>query len=113
MKKLIGILVVGVFLIGCAGAGPDSNKTPSEIAEAVKTMDLGQIQSKVEVYKKEIEKKSTELEPIMAKLKEIPLTEMMGEEAKNLKTDVGEVKAAVKVLKEKLDVYVKAYNDMK
>lgn len=113
MRKLIGVLVVSVFLIGCGGGGVDGDKTPSQIVEAVKTMDIEQIQAKIEAYKKEIEEKTAELEPIIAKLKEIPLTEMMGDEAKNIKSDVDEVKAAIKVLKEKLDVYVKAYNNIK
>jgi PBP1b-binding outer membrane lipoprotein LpoB len=113
MKNVIWILAVSVLLVGCAGpgGGVDENKTPAQISEEVKTMDVAQIQAKIEAYKTAIEKKSAELEPVIAKLKEIPVTQLMGEEAKQIKADVEDIKNAISVLKEKLDVYVKALNE--
>lgn len=108
MGKIVLSVLIGFVLIGCGSGGVDSNKTVAQITQEVQNMDLSQIQSKIDQYKKAIEAKSAELEPLMAELKKIPVTEMLGEDAKKIKADMEEVKNAVSTLKQKLDVYVKA-----
>ena len=50
---------------------------------------------------------------IAAKLKEIPLTEAMGQEAKSLKSDIDTLNKSVQSLKERFNVYYGKLKDLK
>lgn len=112
MGRVILSLFVAMVLIGCGeggmSGGVDSNKTVEQIVQDVKQMDMAQLQAKIDQYGKAIEAKSAELAPLMEELKKIPVTQMLGEDAKKIKADIEEVKSAIKVLNEKMSVYVTA-----
>lgn len=108
MGRVLLSLFLGFVLIGCGANGPDEGKTVEQIVEEVKQMDAAQIQAKIDQYTKLIESKTAELQPLMAELKKIPITQMLGEDAKKIKADMEEIKTSVTTLKSKMDVYIKA-----
>jgi hypothetical protein len=61
----------------------------------------------VDKYQAAIAAKGAEIETLKAKIKEIPLNEMMGEKAKALKDSVSEISASLNKLKDQLAVYSK------
>jgi hypothetical protein len=56
-------------------------------------------------YKEAILAKQGDLEKLAAKIKEIPITEALGQEAKTLKTDFQNLETSVKALKVRFQVY--------
>jgi len=78
-------------------------------AEASK-MNVEQLKAKAMEYKDAIVAKKAEIEKVAAKLKEIPITQQMGTEAKALQADVANLNKAVAALTERFQVY---YNKLK
>ena len=135
MMLVVAIMTMCLLVfIGC-GKKTDQNtpagetKTASEAvkttAEAVKInltdavdkikaelpdMSVEQLQSAAMKYKDELMSKKVEVDKLTQQLKEIPVTEMLGDKAKQLKSDVDSVTTSVKNLKERFDLY---YNELK
>ncbi|MFT7538684.1 MAG: hypothetical protein ACI9F2_000835 [Lysobacterales bacterium] len=59
-------------------------------------------------YNKALEYKASEVDALKAKLKEIPMKELLVEEAKSIKNDVTEVTTSIKALTERLNAYAAA-----
>jgi hypothetical protein len=78
-------------------------------AEAGKMNDE-QLKAKAMEYKNLIVAKKAMLDPLVAKLKAIPLTDQMGPEAKGLQTDIAALNKSVSALTERFQVY---YNKLK
>ena len=97
---LCGIL----FLAGC-GNGVDENKTPAEIKQEVANMSQEDIQKTIEAYKEVIAEKTEALTEELAKLKDIPLTEMLGDEAKKIKDNVGSIEDSIAKLTKNMQAY--------
>ncbi len=93
-------------LVGCGSGKADENKPVSEVRAEAEEMGVEELQKMAEAYRAAIEAKKPEIEALKAKLKEIPLTELLGEEAKSLKADTEKLNDSVKALKERLDIYV-------
>ena len=68
-------------------------------------MDNKELMAAAEKYKNALVAKKGELEKIAGKLKEIPVTEMMGEKAKSLKADIESLSQSVDALTERFDIY--------
>ena len=111
LKRILPVVVMACFLIGCGGGGVSEDKPISEIATEVKTMTEAQIKSVVQKYESAIAGKKKEIDAIKAKLKEIPMTQMLGEEAKTLKSEISEVTTSLKALTDRLSVYAKALEE--
>ena len=80
-------------------------------AEADK-MNVEQLKAKAMEYKNLIVAKKAMLEPLTAKLKEIPLTEQMGAEAKGLQAEISTLSKSVSALTERFQVYYNKYKEM-
>jgi hypothetical protein len=80
-------------------------------AETAK-MTLDQLKDKAMAYKDLIASKKAMLEPLVAKLKAIPLTEQMGTEAKGLQTDIATLNKSISALTERFQVYYNKYKEM-
>ena len=78
-------------------------------AEA-ETMDVEKLKSMAIVYKDAITAKKGDIEKVMAQLKEVPITKMMGEEAKSLKADIDSLSKSISAFKERYQIY---YNKLK
>ncbi len=83
----------------------DENVPVSEVKTEAETMDTGQLRTMAVTYKEAIVAKKAELEKLAAQLKEIPVTDLLGEKAKQLKTEVDNLTKSVDALKERFDVY--------
>ena len=83
LVSLFGAALAVCMLAGC-GDGVDENKTPEQIKAEVVNLDAAAIQKQIDAYTKVIEEKSKELAKVMDQIKEIPLTEQLGDKAKGL-----------------------------
>lgn len=107
------LLAVGVIAIGgCGSKKADENKPISEVKTEAEKMDAGQLRDMAVTYKEAIVAKKGEVENIAAKLKEIPVTEMLGEQAKQLKANIDNLTKSVDALKERFDVYYAKLKEM-
>ena len=124
MKRIAGLtLVVMVVcmmigLVGCKETSPgvyeiDTNKPVAEIKAAVEKMDVEQIKEVAAKYTEALQDKKVDVDALVAKLKEIPMTEMLGEKAKSIKTEMDELTTSLKALQERLDVYVTKLKELK
>ena len=107
----VGLSAV-VMLCGC-GSKADENKPMSDVKAEAETMSVEKLKSTAMAYKKAIEAKKPELEKIAAKLKEIPIAEVMGKEAKSLKSDIDELNKSVGALNERFGVYYGKLKELK
>ncbi len=80
-------------------------------AEASK-MNVEQLKAKAMEYKDLIVAKKATIETLTAKLKEIPLTQQMGPEAKGLQTDIATLSKSVSALTERFQVYYSKLKEM-
>lgn len=98
------LVLCSLAVLGC-GQKADENKPMSEVKAEAEKMDTSKLRDMATSYKEAITAKKGEVEKITAKLKEIPVTEMLGEEAKGLKADIDDLNTSISALKERFDVY--------
>ena len=103
------LALCSLALLGC-GKKADETKPISEVQAEAEKMDLKQLRSMALKYKEAIMAKQEDIERIGAELKKIPVAEMLGEEAKGLKTDIENLSKSVSALKERFEIY---YNKLK
>jgi len=96
--------------LGC-GKKADENKPISEVKAEAEKMDTDGLRAMAMAYKDAIAAKSGDLEKLTAKLKDIPVTEMLGAEAKSLKADMENLEKSVSALKERFEVYYQKLKD--
>jgi len=91
-------------ILGC-GKKADEDKPLSEAKAEAEKMDTDGLRAMAMAYKEAVEAKKGEVEKLTAKLKDIPVTEMLGEEAKELKADIENLNKSISALKERFEVY--------
>jgi hypothetical protein len=96
-------------LLGC-GKKADENKPISEAKAEAEKMSVAELRSMALKYKEAIMAKEGDVEKIMAELKEVPLTKMLGEEAVELKADIDNVNKSISGFMERFKIY---YNKIK
>ena len=89
MKELARILlciVLGICVLALCGCGKkaDENKPLGEVKAEAETMNVGQLREAALSYKDAILSKQDELAKLAAELQEIPIANMLGQEAKSL-----------------------------
>ncbi len=109
MKKLAGVLACAVALFCLCGCGEsvDENKTPEQVKSEVVTLNKEQIQAKIAACNAFIEKKTKELNEVLAKIKATPLDKLLSEDTKKLNAQASEIRKSI----EKVSAQVKAYAD--
>ena len=98
------LVLCSLAVLGC-GQKADEAKPVSEVKAEAEQMDTGELRAMAMRYKEAITAKKGELDKITAKLKEIPLAEKLGEEAKGLSADIENLNKSVSAFKERFDVY--------
>jgi outer membrane murein-binding lipoprotein Lpp len=98
-----------LFLCGCSKKA-DTDKSIADVQAEASKMDAEQLMAKATEYKDAIVAKKAKIEKVTAKLKEIPITQQMGSEAKGLQTDIANLSKSLSSLTEKFQVY---YNKLK
>jgi uncharacterized lipoprotein YehR (DUF1307 family) len=104
---IVGLLVGGFMLsfAGCGGKKADETKPMSEVKAEAEKMSGADLRVMALAYKNAIVAKKAEVDKTAAKVSEIPVTELLGEEAKKLKADLENVKKSVSALSERFQVY--------
>ena len=103
------LALCSLCVLGC-GKKADETKPISEVKAEAETMSLDELRSMALTYKEAIIAKRADIEKIGAELKKIPLTELLGEDAKGLKTDIENLSKSVSALQERFEIY---YNKLK
>ncbi len=88
-----------------APAAVDTEKPVAEIQAQAETMSVESLKATALKYKEAILAKQADISALAAKVKEIPITQALGEEAKTLKTDLGNLETSLKALKDRFQVY--------
>ncbi len=73
----------------------DLLKPLAEVQAQAQTMSVDTLKATVLKYKEAIAGKQADVETLLAKIKEIPITEALGQEAKTLKTDLQSLETTV------------------
>ena len=84
----------------------DEKRPVVEVSAEAQTMTPDQLQKTVAQYQRVLESKKNEFVAMQNKIKEIPLTQMMGEEAKKIKDELTTIASSVSALTERMNVYV-------
>jgi hypothetical protein len=90
---------------GCGGKKADETKPLSEVKAEAEKMGAPDLRSMAMAYKEAIAAKKADVDKLAAKVAEVPVTEMLGEEAKKLKADMENVSKSVSALTERFQVY--------
>ena len=83
----------------------DAKVDMSKEVKKVSEKELAKLRAEVSKYKDQIASKEAELKKLSAQLKEIPVTEMLGDKAKKLKGDIDSLNKVIKQLKEQYDLF--------
>jgi hypothetical protein len=117
------IAASGLALVGCAkkvdkappakttptGAGApvtaDAEKPIAEVQAQAQTMSVADLRSTAVQYQQAISAQQVDLQKVLAQVKEIPITGVLGEKAKALKTEAQKIESTVKALTDRFQVY--------
>jgi len=107
VKNAVLCCLIGLCLFAMLGCGKkaDENKTISEVKAEAEKMDTNGLRAMAMAYKEAITAKKGDLEKLTAKLKDIPVTEMLGNEATGLKADMENLEKSVSALQERFKIY--------
>jgi len=110
MKRLMGALVGAVaaaaLLCGC-GDKVDENKSLADVQAEAAKLDASQLQAKIDQCKAFLDAKKAEAETVAGKLKEIPLKDQLGPEAKDLQAQLAKIAESGKKVTAQMDAYAK------
>ena len=102
------MLMIAAVLAGCGGGGIDENKPIEQVAAEAAEMGEADLQEMVSQYEPLIDEKVAELDALKEQLKELSISELVGEKAKTMKAELGSITTSLDKLKEQLAVYTKA-----
>jgi hypothetical protein len=103
--SLVIMLAAMLAVCGC-GKKADANKPIDQVKAEAEKMDVAQLRDMAMKYKDTIAAKAEQIKAESLKLKDIPLTEMMGDKAKAINATVDELKKTVDALTERFQVYL-------
>jgi hypothetical protein len=122
------IAVSALAIVGCAKKGEkappaktttteagvtvtaDAEKPLADVQAQAQTMSVANLRSTAVQYQQAISAKQVDLQKVWTQVKEIPITEALGDKAKALKTEALKIESTVKALTERFQVY---YNKLK
>ena len=84
----------------------DESKPLAEVQAEAKNMSVDELRDMAEAYKEAIADLMPDMETLAAKFKEISPTQLMGEDAKAIRSDMQQLSEAVKSLTERFNLYV-------
>jgi len=119
-KTIVSCLFI-LSLLALVGCSKKASEDESASATSVKTVDtekpVSQVQAEAETmsnedlkamaikYKEAILAKQDQIKDLVAKIKEIPITEASGQEAQSLKTDLKSIESTLTAMKDRFQVY--------
>ncbi len=106
---LLAVLVVATG--SCGGKKADENKPLSEVKAEAQKMEADDLRESAMAYKDAILAKRNEISKLADDLKDVPLTEIVGDEAKDLKQEIETLTRSTQALKERFDIYFARLKD--
>ncbi len=106
---LMAAFMFALVISGC-GKKADENKPISEVQAEAAKMNVEQLRQMATTYKTALASKQVEVDKLAAKPKEIPVTQMLGEQSKKLKGDIDNLTKSTSALQERFGIY---YNALK
>ena len=108
MKGIVSICaclaLLSAAVAGC-GSGASEDKPIADVRSEAKTLSVDQLKAMVAKYEKAIESKKAVIEELTVRLKDIPVAQMMGEEAAQIKKELDTIGASIRALTERMNVY--------
>lgn len=102
MKNVSLWSLLVLFSLAVLGCGKkDEDRPVSEVKTEAEQMSTDELRAEAMKYKEAITAKKAELEKLTAKLKEIPVTEILNEDAKRIE----DLNRSISALKERFNVY--------
>ena len=83
----------------------DETVPVADVKAQADKMDASQLRAAALTYKEAIAAKKAELDKLAAQLKEIPVTDLLGDKAKQLKANIDTVTKTIDALKTRFDVF--------
>ena len=90
---------------GTGAVSVDTQKPIPEVQAQADTMSVESLRATALKYKEAILAKQGEIAKVAAKIKEIPIAEALGQEAKTLNADLQNLETSLKALKDRFQVY--------
>jgi uncharacterized coiled-coil DUF342 family protein len=106
----ISIVVFSIFILFGCGKKADESKPLSEVKAEAAEMNADDLREMALVYKETIQENLEEIDRIKNEIKEIPLKEILGDQAKELKQDLEPIIKSINDLKQRFFVY---YSELK
>lgn len=107
-KKYVNVLFVllaaALLFAGCSKKA-NENKPLSEVEAEAEKFSADKLRSIAMEYKDAISAKKDEIEKVTGELKNIPIAEMLGSEAKELKAEIENLNKSVSDLNERFQIY--------
>ena len=115
MVMVVVLMAGAMFFTGCESDSGSVNETKSisDVKAEAEKMDVDQLKATALKYKKAIEAKAPEVTKIADKIKAIPVTEALGDDAKTLKADLDKLNKSVTALKARFQIYVDKLKEKK
>ena len=112
LTRIVLCTLIAGCLVGFAGCGKkaDESKPIADVQAEAAKMNVEQLKAKAMEYKDALAAKKAEIEKVVTKLQEIPITEKLGNEAKTLQTEITNLNQSVAALTERFQIY---YNKLK
>jgi len=104
------LVLCSLVLLGCSKKA-DEDKPLGEVKAEAEQMSVKKLRSVAMEYKEAIVARSGELEKVMGELKDTPIAEKLGTEAKGLMTEIENLSKSVSALKERFEVYYQKLKD--
>jgi hypothetical protein len=107
MRNAVIYCLIAFCLFGILGCGKkaDENKAISEVKAEAEKMDTEALRAMATSYKEALIAKTGEVDKLAAKIKDIPVAEMLGQEAKDLKAELANLEKSVSAIQERFKVY--------
>ena len=106
--SLMVVMVAGLLVTGC-GKKADPTKPIEQIQSEVEKMSVSDLQAYSKAYVSAIDKKKAELIKIGEKLKAVPLKDLFGQAANELRKQSGAVSKEISDLTQRYGVYAKKF----
>ena len=108
--SLCCLMMILLFaLLGC-GKKADANKPIAAVKAEAEKMSAADLRAMALVYKQNLTGKKAEVDKLMGQLKDIPIAEKLGAEAKKLQAELKSLNDSIAALQQRFQIY---YNKLK
>ncbi len=109
MTKFMGFAAVltmaGVLLAGC-GETASETRPVTEIRQEAADMTVAGLERMAQRYRAALNAKEVQLTALQDSLKDIPVSQLLGEEARAIKSDIDKISGSIRALTERMNIYL-------